>query len=119
LRTVLIFECGGKGETAMRHPNTSRAFRTAALLLSLAVFALALFPAFYIAAEAHHDCCGEDCPVCECLRLCEAALRGVSGGTAARPCAVLFFFLVLLADVLCTAAFPRETPVSRKVRLNN
>ncbi len=78
-----------------------------------------LFSAFYIACEADHECCGEGCLICACIRQCENTLRGIGSGTEERLSAVYPVFPVLFAAVLCAAAALSETPVSRKARLNN
>lgn len=49
--------------------------RVRALLLC-AAFAVMLFvSAAYLAHEAGHDCCGEDCPVCRVIAMVSGALR--------------------------------------------
>lgn len=48
----------------------------AAVLAVLLAFIM-LFSAVYIALEADHDCCGEDCFVCGQLRACENLLRNL------------------------------------------
>ena len=78
-----------------------------------------LFSVVYIALEADHDCCGEDCAVCVQLRTCENLLRN------------LFLTAVLLsaAGCLCTLnlaiAYPNfrfahsHTLIALKVKLSN
>ena len=48
--------------------------RLVSVLALLAAFML-LFSVLYIALEADHDCCGEDCAICAQLRACEDLLR--------------------------------------------
>ena len=85
-----------------------------ALLLLLALVLCALC----IAAEADHDCTGEDCPVCALVHQCENLLRQLAAAIAAAAAAAV-------VGVLCTSAvrhpciLRRVTPVSFKVRLNN
>ncbi len=102
----------------MRDRRISGAVRIAAGALGLLLLALLLFSSFYPAAEADHDCTGEDCAVCVCIRLCENALVRFGSGVlllaAAAP--VLLF---LAAAVHVSAVFPQETLISEKVRLNN
>ncbi len=103
----------------MRSADTSKFLRIAAGILALALLAVVLFSAFYLAAEAEHDCAGEDCPICACIRQCESILRGLGDGTALRSAAVAPVILVLIAAAFSAAAVLRNTPVSGKVRLNN
>jgi hypothetical protein len=87
-------------------------------VMGMLMLFIVLFSAFYIAAEAGHDCRGEDCPVCACILQCEKTLHqtgeGAAPGTAVFILAAFLFFSILLV----TADFPKETPVSRKIRLN-
>ena len=103
----------------MRNSSKSKALRIAAGIMGLMMLVLVLFSAFYIAAEADHECCGEDCPICECIHHCENALRGIGNGTAVRPAIVAPVILFLLAAAFIITAVSRDTLISRKVRLNN
>ncbi len=103
----------------MRNPNASGVLRIAAGVMVLITLAAVLFSAFYIAAEADHDCSGEDCPVCACIRQCEQVFRGVGYGTAARSVAAASFIPVLTVAAFFAAAAAQDTLVSGKVRLNN
>ncbi len=103
----------------MRRSDTSKGSRIIAGVMGLMMLMIVLFSAFYIAAEAEHDCCGEDCPVCVCIRQCENILRGVADGTAAQLSFIVPVLLVLLIAGALAAAVPQDTPVSGKVRLNN
>ena len=103
----------------MRASTAARAKRLEAGILGGLLLILVLFSAFYIAAEADHDCCGEDCPICACIRQCEHTLHGAGAKAAAHGFVLLPVLIVLLAAGPFPAAFPQETPVSGKVRLNN
>ncbi len=55
-----------------------------------AVLALILlFSLFLPVLEAEHDCCGEDCPVCEQIRACLQLLRDLLPALAAAGTAAL------------------------------
>ena len=73
--------------------------------------------ACFLAEELHHDCAGEDCPVCACLQLCENQVRRAGAGSA---CTSVFY--VLAVFVFVQQAFnlflPVLTPITRKVRLD-
>lgn len=86
--------------------------------LAFLMLAVLLFSSVFVAAEAHHDCPGEDCPVCLNLRMCEEILRTAGSRTAVQA-AVIPLLIVLLTSFLFTQNLPQETPVSRKVRLND
>ena len=103
----------------MRNPGASKVLRITAGIMGVMMLFIVLFSAFYIAAEADHDCCGEDCPICACIHQCENILRGIGDGAAVRCAAVAPVILILFAAAFVIAAFSQDTLVSRKVRLNN
>ena len=97
----------------------SRAKRIAAGVMGLMMLVLVLLSALYMAAEADHDCAGEDCPVCERIQACGSILRRLSAGTAAWPAAAVSAVPCLLIAVLPAVSLPRATLVSRRIRLND
>ena len=103
----------------MRNSSKSKALRIAAGIMGLMMLVLVAFSAFYIAAEADHDCCGEGCPICACIHRCENTLRGIGDGPAVRSAIVAPVILFLLAAAFIIPAVSRDTLISRKVRLNN
>ncbi len=101
-------------------PFTGKTVRKrAAGILSLLMLSVVLFSAFFIAAEAGHDCTEEDCPICACVQLCENTLHHMSDGETAQFVAVVPVLIFLFSAPLTVCVLPRETPVTNKVRLNN
>ena len=86
--------------------------------MGLMMLVIVLLSVFYIAAEAEHECCGEDCPVCACIQQCEATLRCIGDGSAEQPDADAPVVFILFVSVFVSAAVFQDTLVSRKVRLN-
>ncbi len=103
----------------MRDPKVSGIVKTTAGVMALMMLVIVLFSAFYIAAETDHDCTGEDCTVCACIRQCENTLRGIGDGISVSSSAIIPFLFVLLAAALFVTTVPSDTLISRKVRLNN
>ena len=93
--------------------------RSAAFLLGVLLLSVMLLSAAFLAAEADHDCTGEDCPVCACMQLCERTLHNLSDGAALQAAVVVSVIFALVSGSLPFPGFSRETPVSRKIRLNN
>ena len=88
--------------------------RTLAVLLALVL----LCAFFCIAAEAEHDCAGENCVICALLHAC---LRTLS---LSLLCAAVLFTagLSLLLHGVCrpvTQSVCRFSPVLQKVKLSN
>ena len=57
--------------------------RIAAITCMVLLFVL-LFSITYISLESDHDCCGEDCHICECLEACGKTLSLIRCGSG-RP----------------------------------
>ncbi len=93
--------------------------RIIALLLAVIVLFVMAFSLAVVAAEADHECCGEDCPICEIIAICENNIKGLS---------LILVFVSLMVALALLGAFIRETrkfryqsqtPVSLKVKLTN
>lgn len=85
------------------------------ILLLFAMFSSVLL----IAANAEHDCTGDDCPICACIHQCESCLSLLSGG-----CAAVFSFVIIndyIVLLIKTAADKSKTItlITQKVRLND
>ena len=91
----------------MRRSSRSRAKRIAAGILALTALVVLLFTAFYPAAEADHDCEGEDCPICACIRQCAAILRGIGDGAEmVQPVAIVCIGGLLYATIMTLVIIP-------------
>ena len=90
--------------------------RLLAGVMALAALLTLLLSAFYIAAEADHDCSGEDCVICAQLRQCEKLLCCAA---ALAVAAAVFAAVRLLFTARFACGFLRQTPVSARVRLND
>ena len=94
--------------------------RFGALLLAIGLCAVMAVSFAFIAAEADHDCTGEDCPICEAIAVNIRLLRTLGLAVLVLLC---FFFLLSILP----ARFTRErndrvfpgTLVSWKIRLND
>lgn len=103
----------------MLKSDISKSKRVASgVIVALMLFIL-LFSAFYIAVEADHDCTGHDCPICACIQQCENILQQIGNGTVIQFSAVLPILFSFLFVTVWTLNARIETPVTRKVRLNN
>ncbi len=89
----------------------------AGIIVVMMLFAV-LFSTFFIALEADHDCCGEDCPICAFIAVCENILLGMSRMLSVSE-AGFTILLVVFSIFLFYRAIVSGTPVSRKVRIND
>lgn len=90
-----------------------------AAIMGVMMLVVVLVSASYIAVESGHDCTGEECPICACINQCESTLREVGGGVDFQADTVLPVVFILIMAVSGSAILTAETPVSRKIRLNN
>ena len=89
------------------------------LILSAVMFLLMAFSAFYIAEETVHECSGEECPVCECLQICEGILYETQGARLIIISALIAYALICRIGMNGSMVFSFDTLVSEKVRMDN
>ncbi len=93
--------------------------RMPAIIMGILLSAIVLFSAFYIAAEAEHDCSGEDCPICVCIQQCERTLQQIAAGITELAATLIPAILLAITVPLTVWVSVQGTLVSRKVRLND
>ncbi|MCR4591514.1 MAG: hypothetical protein K5668_11945 [Lachnospiraceae bacterium] len=91
---------------------------TACIMAAMMLFAV-MFSVFFITVHADHDCTGEDCPVCAVIHQCENIIHGLGDGGAAVSAVLIPIAALSLFVSIHACFFAGDTPVSRKVRLNN
>lgn len=98
--------------------NANRKKNIAVIACVLFVF-VTLASLFYIAKEENHQCTGEDCPICACIRQAEQIVKNV--GTAVSYSAIADLGLVRITGVLAVGCLCVlcTTLVSQKVRLDS
>jgi len=89
--------------------------KTVAIFAGMMMLFAMTFSLFYLAAEAHHHCEDENCPICECLRLCKNIIQQNEYKKEIK----VFSLLQVFTAVVSTIVVLYETPVSKKIRLNN
>lgn len=93
--------------------------RILAMLMAVAIFAVVLSSALFLAEEAHHDCIGDGCQICFQMNVCRGILKGLSLAIHAAAAALA------TAYILCGDFGPYEesigqvTLVTLKVKLSN
>lgn len=93
--------------------------KTSHILSLVTVVAVLLFSSIYVAMEADHDCCGEDCPVCAVIMLCEVAVRSIGSAVLPGFAIVAFFSRHLSFAMGIHSQSFSATPVSLKTKLLN
>ncbi len=90
----------------------------AAILAAMLLFGV-LFSQVFIAEEFHHDCVGDECPICQTIAQCEAFLNRMSTGAALFVVSVFAVVTAISGALLYVGPATNGTLVSSKVRLNN
>ncbi len=103
----------------MRSAVKAKRKRIAACVIALVMVAAVLFAALFVVVEADHDCVGEGCAVCACIQACVQSFRSFGAGRPSPAVAALCFWLLLLSAFFLLPTVSLQTPVSRRVRLNN
>ena len=81
----------------------------------LAVISALLF----LLAEAGHVCEDDDCPICACMQMCEEQLHRLGESLTAVSVCLFVFGCTFCVFGSVRGLLINDTPVSRKVRLNN
>lgn len=93
--------------------------RLIAIVVLAAILAVMLFSSCYIIKEADHDCSGTSCPVCAVIQQCENNLGQIGMGQIAIIAVAAAFCFLYQAIASIHAVVSAETPITRKVRLND
>ena len=87
--------------------------------LAVLVLFVVLYSVFFIAAESHHDCIGENCPICYQISVCENTLKNLSLAVCTVSFATAFAYTLCRSISVCTDVIPSYTLVSLKVKLTD
>ena len=96
-----------------------KARRIAAVIFAALLLLAMLCSAAFIAAEADHDCVGENCPVCYQISVCENAFKDLSLAVCAAVFAAAFAYTLCRSISACADAAASFTLVSLKVKLTD
>ena len=93
--------------------------RIISLIVAVTVFFVMLYSVLYIAAEANHDCVGENCPICYQISVCENTLKNLSLAVCAVAFAAAFTYTLCRSISACADVTPTYTLVLLKVKLTD
>lgn len=85
----------------------------------MTILLVLLFSAAFIAAEADHDCVGENCPICAQIAVCQNILKTFSLAVCIAAFPAVFSYTLCRGSFACADVIPRNTLVSLKVKLTN
>ena len=93
--------------------------RIIAILLAATVLFVMLYSALFIAAEADHDCVGENCPICYQINVCQNMLKNFSLAVCPAVFSAAFTYILCRSISARTDYAQSYTLVSLKVKLSN
>lgn len=89
------------------------------MAMIIVIIFVSLASLFYIFSETKHECSGENCPVCACIHQAQQALRNLSSGAAVGQLMTVLFISLFAAFAVHFFVISCDSPVKRRVRLNN
>lgn len=95
------------------------AARKFALAIGLLLIFVLMGSAFYVAAEAGHECTDADCPICLSIEACESMLRQADNGVLPLAVSLVISISLILAGTKAVSNFSQESLVSMKIRMND
>lgn len=90
-----------------------------AYALSVMLISVLVFSVFYVSSETHHECSGEDCPICACINILGSNGRQLGSGLIPLSIATLMIIAFSVSITGGLAIIPNSTPVLNKVRMNS
>ena len=101
----------------MGPPSRRREITRAGLALALVL--VLLMPSLFIVAESHHDCTGDQCPVCKVVAGAVQMEQQGADVPQALAVATLLLAATVAACLRRTLLLAVDTPVSLRVRMND
>ena len=93
--------------------------RILAMVMAVALFAVMLSSALFLAEEADHDCIGDGCQICLQLNLCRGVLKSLSLVLLAAAAALTVACILWGGFWPCQGSDGHITLVALKVKLSN
>ena len=92
--------------------------KAVALIITVLLLLTFIISAYFVAEEsAHHNCTGENCPVCQTIVMCLNNIRMSADTGACFLIPVLCMVLLCVVSIIRSYDFIGNTLVKQKVRL--
>ena len=88
-------------------------------VLGVVVMLSVLCALLFIAFEAHHECEGENCPICACLEECVRTVRGLGESLPILSACVVIYIATVFVSLVESEELVFNTPILFKVRMND
>lgn len=96
--------------------RVSETLKAALSVLVVLIFMIALV---FVAAEAHHECSGEECPICACIEDCVRLIRGFGDLLPVITAVATALSVAYLCSLAVSEELVFSTPILSKVRMND
>ena len=93
--------------------------RILAMLMAVAILAIIISSALFLAEEAHHDCIGDGCQICFQMNVCRGILKSLSLALYAAVAALAVACILCGSFNPCEESADHVTLVTLKVKLSN
>ena len=93
--------------------------RILAMVMAVALFAVMLSSALFLAEEANHDCIGDGCQICLQMNLCRGILKSLSLALHAALAALTVAYILWGGFWPSQGSTGHITLVALKVKLSN
>ena len=90
--------------------------KLAILLVALMSFFI-VFSAFFVVREADHTCCGDNCPICYQLSVCDSTTKSIAGAGVVATIAMVFALVLFIQLFYDTNIERKQSLFARRVKL--
>lgn len=87
------------------------------LMMIVIVFFGMLYSVFFLANNAHHDCTGENCPICEQLQVAENIVNKLSTAVISIGAAIFLCVSTQAVSSKYRYIFVEDSPIRLKVKM--
>ncbi len=108
------------GYRSFKTAGSTKYRRLLAGTMAIVVLVTVMFSIAFIAVESGHDCCGEECHICACIRMCEKNISRIRTGsvTGVKTAVDTHVVFLIVPVFVFEVVFGKESPVTSKIRLN-
>ena len=93
--------------------------RIFAVIATISLLMVVMLSSFFIIEHIDHKCNEEDCIICSFLHQCENTLHGLDSETVTGYVIISLVLVLSVSFIQQDVSILWDTPVSRKVRLND
>ena len=97
-----------------------RKFSNLRTVMAVLFLIFTVYSVFYIAHESHHECSGEECPICQVILISVQNIRLL--GVALVSSIIVIVFKASErhnSSFICKSLFKANTLIAQKIRLND